>query len=213
LADNGRSYTLALHGLPSARSYGEPLSSSMSIDANAHIIAAVIIEPERRYLIAADNGYGFLIAGSELTSKTKSGKTLISPGGDSRAITLQALPDGEADILAITNEGRVALIPAEEIPELAKGKGSQTLAIAKKTYDEHGIRLAHILGTDHNRLPPFSYALMRSCRTQCSGECKIDASTAPRQLRTQATPVRRMNLNDVTPAALPALRSHRHGEK
>ena len=72
---------------------------------------------------------------------------------------------------------------------------------------------AHILGTDHNRLPPFSCVLMRSCRTQCSGECKIDASTAPRQLRTQATPVRRMNLNDVTPAALPALRSHRHGEK
>ena len=151
LADNGRSYTLALHGLPSARGQGEPLSSSMSIDANAHIIAAVIIEPERRYLIAADNGYGFLIAGSELTSKTKSGKALIAPGGDSRAITLQALPDGEADILAITNEGRVALIPAEEIPELAKGKGSQTIAIAKKAYDEHGIRLAHILAVPRGR--------------------------------------------------------------
>ena len=151
LADNGRSYTLALHGLPSARSYGEPLSSSMSIDASAHIIAAAIIEPERRYLIAADNGYGFLIPGAELTSKTKSGKTLITPGGASRAITLQALPDGEADILAISNEGRVALIPAEEIPELAKGKGSQTLAIAKKTYDADGIRLAHILAVPRGR--------------------------------------------------------------
>ena len=54
---------------------------------------------------------------------------------------------------------------------------------------------------------------MRSCRTQCSGERKIEARTAPRQIRTQTTPVRRMNLNDVTPAALPALRPHRHGEK
>ena len=151
LADNGRSYTLALHGLPSARSYGEPLSSSMTIDASAHIIAAVIIEPARRYLIAADNGYGFIIPGSELTSKTKSGKTLISPGGTSRAITLQALPDGEVDILAITNEGRIALIPAEEIPELGKGKGSQTIAIAKKTYDENGIRLAHIVAVPRGR--------------------------------------------------------------
>ena len=64
---------------------------------------------------------------------------------------MQALPDGEADILAISNEGRVALIPAEEIPELAKGKGSQTLAIAKKTYDADGIRLAHILAVPRGR--------------------------------------------------------------
>ena len=55
------------------------------------------------------------------------------------------------DILAISNEGRVALIPAEEIPELAKGKGSQTIAIAKKAYDADGIRLAHILAVPRGR--------------------------------------------------------------
>ena len=143
LADDGRCYTLALHGLPSARGNGEPLTSRLSIDASAHIIAAAIIDDDRRYLVAADNGYGFITRGRDLTSKTKTGKTLINPG-EGRAITLQALPDGDVDILAITNEGRIALIDAAEISELGKGKGSQTIAIAKKTYDQNGVRLSHI---------------------------------------------------------------------
>ena len=143
LADDGRCYTLALHGLPSARGNGEPLTSRLSIDASAHIIAAAIIDDDRRYLVAADNGYGFITRGRDLTSKTKTGKSLINPG-EGRAITLQALPDGDVDILAITNEGRIALIDAAEIPELGKGKGSQTIAIAKKTYDQNGVRLSHI---------------------------------------------------------------------
>ncbi|MDO4643570.1 MAG: DNA topoisomerase IV subunit A [Cardiobacteriaceae bacterium] len=145
LADNGRAYTLALHGLPSARSYGEPLSSSLSIDADAHIIAAAIIEETRRYLLAADNGYGFIIAGSELMSKTKTGKTLITLGTGSKAIKLQVLPlQAEVDIIAISNEGRCVLIAADELPELGKGKGSQILGISKKTFDNDGIRLTHI---------------------------------------------------------------------
>lgn len=141
LADDGRCFTLPIHGLPSARSYGEPLSGSLALDAQSHAVAIVAVETEARYLVAADNGYGFIACGAALLSKTRTGKTLVSTG-DAKAFFLAPVA-AESLILAISNEGRVVLFAADELPELDKGKGNQLIGIARKDF-EAGQRLQHI---------------------------------------------------------------------
>ncbi|MDO5091489.1 MAG: DNA topoisomerase IV subunit A [Cardiobacteriaceae bacterium] len=141
LADDGRCFTLPIHGLPSARSYGEPLSGSLALDAKSHAVAIVAVENEARYLVAADNGYGFITSGEALVSKTRSGKALVTTG-DAKAFFLQTI-GADSLILAISNEGRVILFAADELPALDKGKGNQLIGIARKDFLA-GQRLQHI---------------------------------------------------------------------
>ena len=142
LADDGRCFTLPIHGLPSARSYGEPLSGSLSLEANSHAVAIVAVDSAARYLVAADNGYGFIARGDALLSKTRSGKALVN-AGDGKAIILQAV-GADSLILAISNEGRALMFTASDLPELDKGKGNQLIGIARKDFAA-GQRLAHVL--------------------------------------------------------------------
>ncbi len=144
LADSGRCYTLALHGLPSARGYGEPLSSSLALAAGSDIIATAVIEETRSYVVAGDNGYGFVVKGSDLLAKTKTGKTLFHPGKEAQARFLLPLAAGGRErLLAVSSEGRAVLVAASSLPLMSKGKGGRIIAIAKKAFTE-GVRLVQL---------------------------------------------------------------------
>lgn len=143
LADNGRCYTLAMANLPSARGNGEPLSSMLSLEAGSKIIAACLWQEAGQYVVTADNGCGFIVSGADLFSKTKTGKALINTG-EAKALSLQALDSDEDEILALNNAGRALILPARELPQLAKGKGNQIIGISKKQFAE-GLRMNHIV--------------------------------------------------------------------
>lgn len=143
LADNGRCYTLAMANLPSARGNGEPLSSMLSLEAGSKIIAACLWQEAGQYVVTADNGCGFIVSGADLFSKTKTGKALINTG-EAKALSLQALDSDEDEILALNNVGRALILPARELPQLAKGKGNQIIGISKKQFAE-GLRMNHIV--------------------------------------------------------------------
>ncbi|UJF25030.1 DNA topoisomerase IV subunit A [Suttonella sp. R2A3] len=141
LADDGRCYTLALHDLPSARSYGEPLSGSLSISAKQKIIAALVVDPKARYVVVANNGYGFAVAGEDLLSKTKTGKALINTGKTATAFGMYGPIGDNGRLVLVSNEGRVVLLDVAELPQLAKGKGNQLIGISGKAFAD-GTRLA-----------------------------------------------------------------------
>lgn len=155
LADNGRCYTLPMANLPSARGNGEPLSSMFSLEAGSKIVAACLWQEAAQYVVAADNGCGFVVSGAELFSKTKTGKTLINVG-EGAALSLQCLAAAETALLAVNNAGRALIVPAAELPQLAKGKGNQIIGISKKQFDE-GLRMNQLL-----LLPPQADALLIS---------------------------------------------------
>ncbi|SUO95646.1 DNA topoisomerase IV subunit A [Suttonella ornithocola] len=143
LADTGRCYTLPLAKLPSARSYGEPLSGSLTLENGSRIVSAVVIEEASHYLIVADNGSGFIVSGSELISRTKTGKALITPSKNGSALAIIPIQPSSDSILAVSNEGRAVIVGADELPMMSKGKGNQIIGIAKKAYDS-GARLTQI---------------------------------------------------------------------
>lgn len=127
----GRSYSLPSHQLPSARGQGEPLTGRINPPSGATFEALLTGVDTDRYLLASDAGYGFVARFSDLQTKNKAGKAVLSlPKG---AGVLQPGSVGSADeaamVAAVTNEGRLLVFPLAELPELSRGKGNKIIGI------------------------------------------------------------------------------------
>jgi topoisomerase IV subunit A len=128
LDTTGRTYTLPVAGLASARGYGEPLTGKLNPPDGARFVSVLLGNPEDLYLLATDAGYGFLCAFDDLLSRNKAGKLVLTvPGG---ATILPPLPVMDLDtdrLAAVSSDGRLLLFPAQDLPRLPKGKGNKIL--------------------------------------------------------------------------------------
>ncbi|MFZ4789640.1 MAG: DNA topoisomerase IV subunit A [Candidatus Competibacteraceae bacterium] len=128
LDTTGRTYTLPVAGLASARGYGEPLTGKLSPPDGARFLNVLLGNPEDLYLLATDAGYGFICAFDDLASRNKAGKVVLTvPDG---ATIWPPLPVAglETDRLAaLSSDGRLLLFSINELPRLSKGKGNKIL--------------------------------------------------------------------------------------
>lgn len=130
LDSTGRSYSLQASGLPSARGHGEPLTGRLAPPPGARFIALLGGEAEDWLVLASDFGYGFRIQYKELLVKSKAGKALLSLPDGARPMPPIRLKNPELDLLAaVTSDGHLLIFPAQELPELNKGKGNRLLGI------------------------------------------------------------------------------------
>ncbi len=90
LDDTGRSYSLPIHQLPSARGQGEPLTSKLTPPDGAVFTALLAGETTQKILMASDCGYGFVITLEELYAKNRAGKIILTL--PEKCQTLEALP-------------------------------------------------------------------------------------------------------------------------
>jgi topoisomerase-4 subunit A len=126
----GRSYSLAAHTLPSARGQGEPLTGRFSPPAGAEFVGVLGGDAGQWWLLASDAGYGFLVRTSELLANKKGGKTVLSLPKGARVLPPAPVAVPETDrIVAVTTEGRMLVIPAADLPALARGKGNKIIGI------------------------------------------------------------------------------------
>ncbi|MDT8439318.1 MAG: DNA topoisomerase IV subunit A, partial [Wenzhouxiangellaceae bacterium] len=135
LDSTGRSYSLAAHELPSARSNGEPLTGRFSPDADAVFRGVAIGEASDRVLVASTAGYGFVTRLENLHTRQKAGKQLLSvPAGFD--VLPPATVTEEAVIVAATSAGHLLAYYLRELPELNKGKGNKLINIPPKARKE-----------------------------------------------------------------------------
>ncbi len=127
---NGRTYSLSPHNLPSARSFGEPLSSNLNPKPGTTFAGIMIGQQESEYLLSNDAGFGFVASLGDLHTRNKSGKAVLRNVADSIVFAPQRVFAYEDDWLAvITNVGRLLIIPVGEINRLSKGKGVKLINI------------------------------------------------------------------------------------
>ncbi len=141
----GRVYSVIAHTLPSARGQGEPLSGRFKPPDGAEFCGTMIGDPDSKYLLASDAGYGFIATLSDLVSRNKAGKSIlrVPPGG--RAVVPAPVPaDCECLIAAVTSIGKLLVFEAEELPELGKGKGNKIIGIPNKAYKEGAEKLVAV---------------------------------------------------------------------
>ena len=132
LDSTGRVYSVASHGLPSARSLGEPLAGKVKSPDGAFFVGVMMGDDESRFLFATSSGYGFVGKLGDMSSRNKSGKSVLSVPKGSVVLSPQRVNNPETDLVAaIGTDGKMLVFPVTELPELAKGKGNKILAIPK----------------------------------------------------------------------------------
>jgi topoisomerase IV subunit A len=154
---SGRIYTLPVHGLPSARSQGEPLTGKLNpppgMDFNA-----VIAETDAIYCFLSNAGYGFLSPLSQLFTKNRSGRQVLDIGANEIALKPVKIASAETDSLAFVSvQGRLLIVPASELPLLKKGKGNKLIQIRSEDFIAGDDAIATAVS-----LPPESALRVRS---------------------------------------------------
>jgi len=124
LASNGRFYTLGIDRLPGGRGFGEPLRLMIDLGEDEDVVQILAYRGGRKLLVAASDGRGFLVAEDSVVAQKKGGKQVVSAGSGARVALCRPVPAG-ADHLALVGTNRKLLvIPLDQVPELAKGRGS-----------------------------------------------------------------------------------------
>ncbi|WP_333608995.1 DNA topoisomerase IV subunit A [Arsukibacterium sp.] len=130
LDSSGRSYATEAHELPSARGQGEPLSGRFSIVAGETVEHVLLGDEKHALLLASDAGYGFVAEYSDLLSRNKAGKALLSLPTGAKVLPPLRVSQPDTDlVLCISNEGRMLVFPVADLPKLSKGKGNKLMSI------------------------------------------------------------------------------------
>ncbi len=128
---SGRSYALKADDFPSARSLGEPLTGRLNPPQGSSFLA-ILTGAERHYLVASSGGYGFRVKLSDMLSKNRAGKAVLSLKADELALLPSLCDDYEtARVAAISQQGRLLVFAAYELPELSKGRGNKLIQLDK----------------------------------------------------------------------------------
>jgi topoisomerase-4 subunit A len=118
---DGKFYTLEVSNLPGGRGAGEPIRLMVDLGNDQTVTAAFLYKGERRFLVAATTGHGFLVKEEDCVSSTKKGKQVLNVGEGAEACVCRP---AEGDTVASVGENKKFLVFAlEELPEMARGKG------------------------------------------------------------------------------------------
>jgi len=126
----GRSYTVAAHTLPSARSQGEPLTSRLSPPAGAVFETVLMGEGEQAWVVASDAGYGFVTTFAGLQARSRTGKAVLTLPEGARVMEPVPVPEEGKWLALVSNEGRLLVFPLEDLPRQGRGKGNKLLGIS-----------------------------------------------------------------------------------
>jgi topoisomerase-4 subunit A len=166
----GRTYSLPAHTLPSARGQGEPLSGRLDPPDGARFAGVLIGDPDDLWLLSTDAGYGFTVRLKELHSRNRAGKGVLKVTDGALVLppcqvplvqAVEAKPSKEAQqtagapaaaearVAMINSEGRLLLMAATDVPELARGKGNKLFGIPTKkavSREEYLVAVAVLAG-------------------------------------------------------------------
>jgi topoisomerase-4 subunit A len=123
----GRYYSLAGHTL--ARGQGEPATGRLNMPSGAFFTDVLMGADEQKVLMSSDAGYGFITTVGSLFTKNKAGKAVVSIPTGGRILNPKLVHDTNAQIAAVSNEGRMLVFPIADIPQLARGKGNKIINI------------------------------------------------------------------------------------
>lgn len=131
----GRSYALEPASLISARSHGEPLIGKLTLPPNAVVEQMFTGINDQKLLMASDAGYGFICNFSDVVSRNRTGKTLLTLPENARVMPPLWIKGATDTILVITKVGRILMFPVDDLPQLSKGKGNKIISISSTVTD------------------------------------------------------------------------------
>jgi topoisomerase IV subunit A len=125
-ATNGRAFTLKADAIPRGRGDGQPVRLMVDMTNEDAVVAMFVHEDGKRWLLASTDGKGFRVSGEELLAEKRTGKQVMLVERGKEA--LACIP-AEGDTVAVTTDARLLVFPLEQVPELARGRGVQLIAL------------------------------------------------------------------------------------
>ena len=142
LGTNGRAYSMAVNGLPTARgTRGDrtepvPVTSLVDLEPGSQIAAMIAGSLESPLLIATSAGHGFVCKLGDLVGRNRGGKAFVTIGGEDDPVasagarpiamsTIDVASDNE--IACLSSDGVLLVFPSAEIKKLSGGGRGITL--------------------------------------------------------------------------------------
>src|SRR6202012_5616375 len=120
-ATNGRFYSLDVAKLPGGRGHGEPIRMFIDMEQDAAIVSLFANTGGRKFLIASQEGQGFIVSEDDCVGNTRKGKQVLNVEmpNEARAI---ATVNGDTVAVIGTNH-KMVIFPLDQVPEMARGRG------------------------------------------------------------------------------------------
>ncbi|WP_298017910.1 DNA topoisomerase IV subunit A [uncultured Castellaniella sp.] len=121
LSNTGRSYSVAVSSLPSARGDGQPVTSMLTLEPGSRIVHMWVAQPDQRLLLGTASGYGFVAAGGDLSTRQHAGKQFVTVDkGDALLKPLLLKPDDQA-LALFSHKGKFLVVALDELKTLSGG--------------------------------------------------------------------------------------------
>ncbi|MGB6241806.1 MAG: DNA topoisomerase IV subunit A [Castellaniella sp.] len=121
LSNTGRSYSMAVASLPSARGDGQPVTSMLTLEPSSRIVHMWVAPPDQRLLLGVASGYGFVATGGDLSTRQHAGKQFVTVDkGDALLKPLLLKPDDQA-VALFSQKGKFLVVALDELKTLAGG--------------------------------------------------------------------------------------------
>lgn len=123
LIDNsGKAFNLMPTDLPSAKGYGEAVTMYAGLLSSVSSITSV--EEDAYYFVGSTAGYGYRVAGTDLLTKHRKGKVLLTVPESFEPIKPIKV-EADDKLFVILEGGEAKVIESKNSPVLPKGKGTR----------------------------------------------------------------------------------------
>ncbi|MDI9348378.1 MAG: DNA topoisomerase IV subunit A [Candidatus Symbiobacter sp.] len=139
-ASDGRCYSLAAERIPRGRGFGEPIRIFIDLPAEHEMLLLDVYDAAARYLLAAQNGRGFVVAAEQVLGQTRNGKQIFVCEDDVRVHF--ALRLSLSHLALIDNGSLMVILDSSDIPVMNKGRG----VILQKL--KPGVKLTRVIACD-----------------------------------------------------------------
>lgn len=130
--DTGRAYSLHLVDLPS-KADTLPLTTWFDPPAGTRFVEGAVAAPDHRFLVAGQKGYGFVVKASDWINRMKAGKAFLTLADGEHPLPPHPLGEAlgeDAQVLALSTDGRAVVFPLADMKALPKGKGVAIMGLA-----------------------------------------------------------------------------------
>ena len=119
----GRAFSVQAADIPGGKGEGVPFTSLIELAPGARLAHVLDAQPDRRYLVANSGGYGFIVKSEELLTRIRAGKGFMTIQDGEEVLRPAQVPDHPEMAVMLSANGRMLLFPANELKELARGRG------------------------------------------------------------------------------------------
>ncbi len=132
LDSKGRSYSVEVAQLPSARGDGAPASSLVDVQGGAKIMFCLAAKAETTALVSTSGGYGFLCKISDMMSNRRAGREFMTMDESEATLAPFVYTEAAANYVGcVSEQGRMLLFRLPELKYQSKGRGMILMGLEK----------------------------------------------------------------------------------